>query len=224
MIETKHSNYKNRIFRLTLGLLLYSVGPYLNIQSNIGLAPWEAFTIGVSNITPLSYGTILQLTGLIILILTYFLKEKIGLGTLIDILFIGLFVNFFLSIKIVPIATNFWVGLAMLLIGQLFMAFGSYFYIGSALGCGPRDSLMVALGKTFPKVPIGVIRGMIEGTVLFIGWLLKAKVGIGTVVAVFGIGFMIEYTFKFLRFDVKKIEHESLIFTIKTMFARFKKN
>lgn len=219
MIETKNSNYKKRILRVTFGLFLYSIGPYLNIQANIGLAPWEAFSIGLSNITSLSYGTVLQLTGLIILIFNYLLKEKIGLGTLLDILLIGAFVNLFLYFEIIPTATNFWIGLPMLLIGQFFMAIGSYFYIGSALGCGPRDSLMVALGKAFPKVPIGVIRGSIEGTVLFIGWLLNAKVGIGTVVAVFGIGFMIEYTFKSLRFDVTKVEHESLIYTAKKLFV-----
>ena len=67
----------------------------------------------------------------------------------------------------------------MLLLGQLSICIGSYFYIGASLGCGPRDALMVALGKRLPKVPIGIVRGVIEGTVLLIGWLLGAKVGIG---------------------------------------------
>ena len=68
-------------------------------------------------------------------------------------------------------------GLAMLLIGQIIICIGSYFYIGASLGCGPRDALMVALGKRLPSVPIGAIRGLLEGTVLIIGWLLGAKVG-----------------------------------------------
>lgn len=83
------------------------------------------------------------------------------------------------------------------------------------LGCGPRDALMVALGKRFSKAPIGLVRGLLEGSVLLIGWLLGAKVGLGTVIAVFGIGIIIEYTFKLFRFDVKGVQHENLLDTIR---------
>lgn len=83
------------------------------------------------------------------------------------------------------------------------------------MGCGPRDSLMVALGKRLPKVPIGVIRGSIEATVLVVGWLLGAKIGVGTIISVFGIGFILQWTFKLLKFDVRKVQHESVVDTIK---------
>lgn len=223
MTDKNSSSYKSRILRLTFGLLLYSVGPYLNIQSDIGLAPWEAFSIGISNITSLTYGAVHQITGLIILLFNNSLKEKIGLGTLLNIFLIGFFVNLFLSLGIIPKATSFSTGLIMLLIGQIFIAFGSYYYIGSGLGSGPRDSLMIALGKALPKVPIGVVRGIVEGSALLIGWLLKAKIGIGTVIAAFGVSFIIQLTFDFLHFDVKKIEHESFFYTI-NQFIKFIKN
>ena len=74
---------------------------------------------------------------------------------------------------------------------------------------------MVALGKRMPMVPIGAIRGLLEGTVLIIGWLLGAKVGIGTAIYVLGIGFVLQFTFKLLHFDVKNIEHESISDTVK---------
>ena len=83
------------------------------------------------------------------------------------------------------------------------------------MGAGPRDSLMVALGKKFPAIPIGIIRGSIEGTVLLIGWILGAKVGLGTVVYVFSIGFVLQNTFKLLHFDVKSVIHESVLDTMK---------
>jgi uncharacterized membrane protein YczE len=73
------------------------------------------------------------------------------------------------------------------------------------------------VGKRLPKVPIGIVRGVIEGTVLLIGWLLGAKVGIGTVISVFGISFILEATFNILHFDVTNIEHESIVDTVRTL-------
>ena len=87
---------------------------------------------------------------------------------------------------------------------------GSYYYIGAALGCGPRDALMVALGKRLKKTPIGLVRMLIEGTALLIGWALGAKVGLGTVISVFGMGTILQVTFQILKFDVKDITHEGL--------------
>lgn len=105
----------------------------------------------------------------------------------------------------------------MLLLGQVSICIGSYFYIGASMGCGPRDALMVALGKRMPNVPIGITRGLIEGTVLLIGWLLGAKVGIGTVISVFGISFILETTFKLLHFDVTNVDHESVVDTVRAL-------
>ena len=119
--------------------------------------------------------------------------------------------------------TNFFTGLLMLLTGQIIVCYSTYLYISVGLGAGPRDSLMVALGKKFPNVPIGIIRGSIEGIVLLIGWLLGAKVGLGTVIYVFGISSVLQTTFRLLNFDVKSIVHESLFDTInvfKKMYAK----
>ena len=171
--------------------------------------------MGGSYLTHISYGNIVVITGFMIIAIDFVLKEKIGFGTIMNAILIGKFVDLIQFFNIIPTITNFWLGLAMLLLGQLVISVASYFYIGAALGCGPRDALMVALGKRMPKVPIGVIRGLIEGTVLIIGWLLGAKVGVGTVVSVFGIGFVLQFTFKLLHFEVKSIEHESITDTFK---------
>ena len=210
-------NYIKRSIKLILGLFLYALGIFLSIQANIGLAPWEAFSIGVSHLTHLSYGNVIILSGFIIIAIDYALKEKIGFGTILNAILIGVFVDLIQLFNVIPMMSNFWLGLLMLLLGQVVICIASYFYIGAALGCGPRDALMVALGKRMPKVPIGAIRGLIEGSVLLVGWLLGAKVGIGTVISVFGIGLILQFTFKLLRFDVKNIQHESVSDTVKEL-------
>ena len=211
------NNYVIRTLRLIFGLFLYALGIFLSIQANIGLAPCEAFSMGGSYLTHLSYGDIVVITGFIIIAIDYVLKEKIGFGTILNAILIGKFVDLIQFFNIIPMMSNFWLGLLMLLLGQVVICVASYFYIGAALGCGPRDALMVALGKRLPKIPIGAIRGLIEGSVLLVGWLLGAKVGIGTVISAFGIGFILQFTFKLLRFDVKKIKHESITDTIKEL-------
>ncbi len=214
------NNYLKRTVRLIFGLFLYALGIFLSIQANIGLAPWEAFSMGGSYLTKLSYGNIVVITGFIIIVIDYVLKEKIGFGTILNAILIGVFVDLIRFINIVPTMSNYWLGLLMLLLGQVVICIASYFYIGAALGCGPRDALMVALGKRMPKVPIGAIRGLIEGTVLFVGWILGAKVGIGTIISVFGIGLIWQITFKLIRFDVKNIKHESVADTVKIFHRR----
>lgn len=205
-----------RTLKLIWGLFLFALGVVLTIQANIGLAPWDAFSVGVSNITGITYGNVVILTGVGILIFIVLLKEKIGLGTILNTVLIGAMSDILLSLKIIPVMDNFFFGLIMLLVGQIVISFGSYFYIGQGLGSGPRDSLMIALSKRLPNVSIGVIRGGIEGSALIIGWLLGAKVGIGTIISVFGIGFIIQYTFKLLRFNVKAVKHDSLFDTAKS--------
>ena len=210
------NNYVIRTLRLIFGLFLYALGSFFSIQANIGLAPWEAFSMGGAYLTHISYGNIVVISGFVIIAIDFVLKEKIGFGTILNAILIGKFVDLIQFSNIVPTISNFRIGLLMLLLGQVIICIGSYFYIGASLGCGPRDALMVALGKRMPKVPIGAIRGLIEGTVLIIGLLLGAKVGIGTVISVFGIGFILQLTFKLLDFDVKNIRHESVADTIKT--------
>ncbi len=207
--------YSRRFLRLLSGLLLYGLGVYLIIQANIGLAPWEAFSMGFTLLTGLSFGDIVVLSGLVIVGIDLLLKEKIGFGTLLNAILIGKFIDLFAWMNLVPAMDSYLTGIPLLLISQVVIALASFLYIGAGLGCGPRDALMVALGKRMPRAPIGLVRGGLEGAVLLIGWFLGAKVGLGTVIAVFGIGFIIQYTFQFLRFDVKAVRHENLLDTIK---------
>lgn len=97
-----------------------------------------------------------------------------------------------------------------MIIGSMFVAaLGSYLYIGCALGCGPRDGFMVVLMQ-ITKKHVKLIRGIIEIGPLVIGWMLGGFVGIGTVATAFGIGYIVQFTYKLLNFDVSSIEHKNL--------------
>ena len=205
--------YAVRTTRLIFGLFLFGLGSFLTIRANIGLAPWDALSMGLSYLTGLSYGGAVALSGLFIAGIDLLCKEKIGFGTLLNALLIGTFVDIIAWLKLVPMMQSFWTGLPMLLLGLFIISLGSYFYIGAGLGCGPRDALMVAMCKRMNRVPVGVVRSGVEGAALLTGWLLGAKVGIGTVISMLGIGFMIQLTFKLLRFDVKGMVHEDVIDT-----------
>ena len=212
-------NYPRRIARAAFGLFIFGCGSCFNIQANIGYGAWEAFSIGVGAKLGLSFGTVLQGSGVVILLIDLLLREKIGLGTLLDIYIVGATADLLRGSGLVPVMASFPAGVVMLLCGQLLLAVGSYFYISAALSCGPRDALMVALCKRFPRTPVGVIRFFIEGGALLTGWLCGAKVGIGTLIAVFGISFLIQAVFAIMKFDVSTVEHESLFVTMRNIIG-----
>jgi len=205
--------YVSRTARVVFGLFLCAFGSYMTIQANIGLSPWTAFSMGISLVSGISFGQIVIWSGIIIILIDLLLKEKCGVGTVLDALLVGTFMDAMERLAFIPLQMNFWWGLVLLLIGQVLICFGTYFYMNAGLGAGPRDSLMVALCKYLPKVPVGLVRGALEGTVLLIGWLLGAKVGLGTVISVFGIGSIMEAVFRMVRFDVKSVAQESLVDT-----------
>lgn len=217
-------NYIKKTLKLIFGLFLYALGLVLCIHADIGLAPWDAFGIGINKVTGISYGNVSIITGILILIVLVLLfKEKIGFATILNTILIGIFADLIIGLKIIPYMSSFFTGLLMLVTGQIVICYATYLYISVGLGSGPRDTLMVALGKKFSNTPIGIVRGAIEGTVLLIGWLLGAKVGMGTVIYVFGIGFILQTTFKLLKFDIKSVVHESIFDTVnifKEMYAK----
>ncbi|HOG59980.1 MAG TPA: hypothetical protein PKX76_01585 [Flexilinea sp.] len=209
--------YLIRFIKLFLGLFLFSIGTVITIKANIGLAPWDAFHMGISIQTGISFGKVVILTGVVLLIVSVAMKEKFGFGTVANVLFIGIFCDFILSLNIIPICESYWLGIVFMLIGLFINSFGMYFYINAGFGAGPRDSIMIALNKRFPKIPVGAIRGSIEGIVLFFGWLMGAKVGLGTILSVFGISFILQFTFRLMHFDVKKVKSESVLDTIQNI-------
>lgn len=199
-----------RYGRLLIGLVLYAVGIVLSIKANLGLAPWDAFHTGLSMLTGFTFGQVSIAVGVAVILITYQLKEAIGIGTIANIFCIGIVIDFLFKYQLIPAAPNVAVGVLMIFSGMVTIALASYFYIGSGFGTGPRDGLMVALTRELNK-PVGLIRGMIEVTVLILGYLLGAKIGIGTLLLGVGIGPVVQIVFKLLKFEVKHIEHTAIL-------------
>ncbi|HCP14739.1 MAG TPA: hypothetical protein DIT32_03020 [Peptococcaceae bacterium] len=203
-----------RLTRLVLGLMVYGLGIVMTMKANLGYAPWEVFHSGVGMTVGLSIGTISILAGACFVLLAALLGEKIGLGTLLNMILIGVFTDFFLFLDMIEIQT--WLPLQFLwmMAGLFTIAFASYLYIGSGFGAGPRDSLMVVLMRR-TGLPVGTCRIFIEGSAVLIGWFLGGPVGFGTVMAALGSGVCIQSVFYLRRFDAAKVKQESLEETLK---------
>lgn len=210
------TNFIKRLIKLMLGLFLYSLGIVITMQANIGFASWEVFHKGISNISGISIGQVTIIVGLIICIVVFMMGEKLGFGTISNMLFIGIFIDLIKYFNLIPGVHNYLAGIVMLLFGVLVIAFATYFYIDSRFGAGPRDSLMVAVEKK-TGLEVGVARSIIEVTVVFSGWLLGGPVGLGTILAALSFGFFIQLVFKLMDFDAAEIEHETFGQTVKNL-------
>lgn len=199
-----------RLFRLFFGLFLYAVGIVLTMQAHIGYAPWEVFHAGLAKVLGIQIGTVSILIGLVIGIVVMLFGEPLGLGTVCNMVVVGLFMNLLLASGLFPELSNPALGVVQLVAGLFVISFASYFYISSGFGAGPRDSLMVLLSRK-TKYKVGTIRSAIEVTVTFIGFLLGGLLGWGTLLSAVLIGFCIQFTFKLLKFDPKKVVHEDFV-------------
>ena len=218
MNETR-KRFLLRLCSLIFGLFLFALGIVFTLKANIGYAPWEVLHVGLSKLTGLSIGLMSISVGLLIILIVWLLGEKIGLGTVFNMVLIGLFLDFLLFLNIIPLVEGLISGIIMLIIGIIIIAFGSYFYIKSAFGAGPRDSLMVVLAR-ITKLPIGICRGSVELLALLGGWLLGGLVGVGTVIFVVAMGFFVQLVFKIFKFDATKVKHETLNETVKALFGK----
>jgi len=178
-----------RLVRCIFGLALFGIGISLQMNANIGAPPWDVFHQGVAKQTEISVGKIIVMTGFILLLLWIPLKQKPGLGTILNALEIGLIAD--LALAIIPEPKNIFVRVMMASLGIVIVAIGTGFYIGSALGPGPRDGLMTGLAKR--GIPIRIGRTAIEVTVLVVGLLLGGQVGVATFAFALGVGPLVHF-------------------------------
>ena len=219
-INRRSADFGLRLLRLLFGLFLYALGIVITLKAHVGYAPWDVLHVGLAKTTGMTIGLASILVGILIVGVTFFLGEKIGLGTVLNMILIGVFLDLILKLNLIPLMDNFFWGVMMLIVGLLVISLATYFYIGSGFGAGPRDSLMVALSR-ITKLPIGVCRGSIEVIAVVIGWKLGGMVGIGTVIAAVAIGFCIQITFRVLHFDAKKVHHQTVAETYRGIFAKY---
>jgi len=177
-------NIKTLVF-LVLGLSLFAIGETLLITANQGVSPWTVLAQGISFQTNLSIGFTTFIVSLIVLILWYPLKQKPGLGTILNIVLISIIID--LTIPILPYPKSFIFQIIQSIIAVFIVGLGSGFYLTANLGPGPRDGLMTGL-QSLTNQPIALIRTIIEVSAVGLGFYLGGIVGIGTLLFAFGIG------------------------------------
>ncbi len=206
---------KKRVFRewlrIVLGLLVFSVGVHLTIHANIGLMPWDCLGMGISYHTPLNYGLSMTAMSVLVLLIDLLLRERIGFGTVIDAVLTGNFVQMFNDLDPFPMCATVWTGIPVMLLGLVIMSLGMWLYMSAGQCCGPRDSLLVGLGKRLPRWPIGMVQILILAAVLLVGWLLGGPVGIGTLISTFGLGIVMNLVYKLIRFEPRRVRHRDVL-------------
>lgn len=220
-----------RLVKVMAGLFLLSAAIVLTCQAGLGIAPWDVLSQGMSVLTQ---GTAVAMTmgqasiasGAVIILVDLLARERIGVGTILNLIFIGTFIDLInvwnQKIGLVPMASGLWDGLALLVLSFPVMALGMYLYMSPKLGAGPRDSLMVAVKRRAPY-PVGVCRMVIEAVVLVVGWLMGGTVGIGTVLLVLGNGPAMQWCFTLFRFDVEAAPNDGITDTLRQIGARLHK-
>ena len=184
----KTYNFKPKFstfFFLCLGLSLFGLGEGLLIVSLTGASPWSVLAQGISLNVNLSIGTITLLVSIAVLILWIPLGQKLGMGTIFNALIIAIMID--LCINFAPTPSNYIYQLILAVVSVILVGIGGGIYLVSNLGAGPRDGLMIGLQKK-TNLPIAVVRGTLEISVVTIGWYLGGTVGAGTLLFAFGIG------------------------------------
>ena len=201
-------------------LFVNGFGVYLTMHADIGAGPWDAFNLGISKTLGILYGTASISVSFAILIIDVLLKEPIGIAMFIDSLVVGKSVDLFEFLNIVPKPGTLPGAVIMQLAGLTIMGYTQFFYMRAALGCGPRDTLLVGLKKRLKRIPIGVVSILLLGTATLAGFLLGGPVGIGTLICAFLCGPIMQFAFRSVKFDATKIRHQRLRESGRVFFGR----
>lgn len=218
MNRTRKSILLNALLA-SAGLFFFALGVYLTIQADIGVAPWDAFALGLAGTFGVKYGSASIAVSLVIVVIDILIREKIGIGMLLDAILVGKFVDLFNFLNLVPKQSSLLTSLTVMGAAMVIMGFSQVMYMKAALGCGPRDSLLVGLKRRTGKIPIGVISAIILATVTLIGWLLGGPIGFGTLICAALEGPIMQLDFRIARFDATAVEHQDIIRSFRILFS-----
>lgn len=177
---------------LITGLFILSMGIVLLIQAHLGPTPWDVLHLGLTLYLPFSLGQVLIGVGVLVVLLSWALGVKPYTGTVLNMILIGLFVDLLMKWGWFPVPGEILYRVIYLVVGIITCGMGTGIYISANLGSGPRDSLMLALHK-ITGWRIGVVRTILEVTVVTVGWLLGGLLGIGTLIFSLTIGWTSEF-------------------------------
>ena len=186
----------SRWIRFIIGILIVGIGIVLTIKAGLGVSPWSVFHIGLTKYLNLTVGRVGQLTGVVIILVSFLLGRKPTFGTLLNILLIGFIIDWMMLLISKP--NNLFMQYLYLILGIFVFGLGAGLYISAQCGTGPRDGLMMALDSKF-DFDIGWVRSGIETVVLIIGYLLGGPIGIGTLLIALGIGPVVSISLKVMN-------------------------
>lgn len=198
------------------GLLISAVGITMMLQANIGLEPWSVLQNGMSLFFGMTYGTAAMIVGAVVIGIAIACGESFGIGTIANIFFAPAVIDVLLWLGWIPQMQTLWSGILMLVGGMELLAIGTWMYMKSALGSGPRDALMVVLARKTRR-SVGICRITVELIAIFVGWLMGGQVGIGTVITGVGVGTLFNLNFALLRFRAADLHQENLPETIRRL-------
>lgn len=196
-----------RIAQLLIGLFLYGIGIAFMVRGEIGAAPWDVLTQGIATHVPLTFGVITILTSIVVLLLWLPLRQRYGIGTLLNALLVGPSAD--IGLLLIPTGQPLWLRIGFFVVGLVVLAAATGMYIGAHFGPGPRDGLMTGLHKR-TGWPIWIVRTGIEIVVVAVGWALGGNVGVGTLAFALLVGPLCQY---FLRIFAIRLPADRTIVT-----------
>lgn len=200
-----NSIFMLRVIIFVVGIFILAFGAATMIKASLGTATWDVLHIGLANLTSLSVGRWVQIVGVAMVLMTCFLeKEKPAIGSVLNILLAGFFLNNILALKLIPSFTAIMPRFILLVLGIVLMGIGSGMYVASKVGAGPRDGMTLFIAKRF-SISVRLSRTFLEVTALTIGWLIGGPVAFGTFVSVFLIGPVMQASLRFWTSQLDKL-------------------
>ena len=209
-------NYIARLLWLVAGVAVSALGITMMLRANVGLEPWSVLQQGLAQTAGITYGTASMIVGAAAIGTAMLCGESFGIGTVVDIVLCAVCIDGLLWLNWIPQMHSLSSGIPMLLAGMELLAIGTWMYMKSALGAGPRDALMVALARKTGR-SVGLCRASVEIVVIIAGFLLGGQVGIGTVIAAFGLGSLFNLNFHLLHFRAAELHQENIAETLRRL-------
>lgn len=207
-----------RFARMFAGFIIMGFACAMQVQANLGFGSWTVLDHGLTRHFPLTIGTASILTSAAIIVLDLMAGEKIGVGMPFNMVVIGILIDVFLAMNLVPAMPGLWgpggsfspagtaMSVAMLFASIVLISYSTCLYMSAGLGAGPRDTLMVAAMKITGK-DIAICRNTLELTALGVGWLLGGSVGVGTVMVALLSGPVMQVISRAMKFNPKTVRH-----------------
>lgn len=190
MTASRGRRLPRRSVQLLIGLFLYGIGIAFMVRGQIGAAPWDVLSQGITHHVPLSFGVVTILVSMVVLLLWIPLRQKLGIGTVFNAVLVGPAAD--VGLWLIPVDQPLWLRICFFVIGLLVLSAATGLYIGAHFGPGPRDGLMTGLHKQ-TGWRIWIVRTGIEIVVVAVGWALGGNVGVGTVAFALLVGPLCQY-------------------------------